>query len=172
MANVKVLSLRQPWAYLLASGAKKYETRPWQPRQLRSGELYIHASEKIDFDDLELCRLSGHFKKYIPDHTNGILVQGAIIGKVNLVEIVSTESVRDSLSDEERAFGDYRDGRWAWKCEGAMLLPEPIKVKGKLSLWDYDMDNDKEIHEYEPDLMGRDANEIAEEMWNCQRNVK
>lgn len=177
MRKVKVISLKQPWAYLLAIGAKKFETRPWQPRQYRSGELFIHASEKIDFNDLELCREDPHFKKYIPKPQSGILVQGAIIGKVNLVEIVSTESIRDSLSAQERAFGDYRDGRWAWRCEDAALLFLPIKVKGKLSLWDYDMDDDEDLADRdleapEPDLMGPDNHKRAEQTWDYQHNCK
>lgn len=173
-AKVKVISLRQPWAYLYAIGAKKYETRDWQAKH--RGELYIHASAKVLFSDLELCRDSEHFRKYIPDHTNGILVQGAIIGKVTLTDIVTTESIRESLSAEERAFGDYGDGRYAWKGEGAMLLPKPIPVSGKLSIWEYDMDITEELEEYqepgEPDLMGRDYREDAEGMWDIQRNLK
>jgi hypothetical protein len=47
MAKVKVISLKQPWAYLFAIGAKKFETRGWQPRYHTSGELFIHASGKI-----------------------------------------------------------------------------------------------------------------------------
>lgn len=174
MAKVKVISLLQPWAYLFATGAKKFETRPWQTKH--RGELYIHASAKVHFSDLELCRDSEHFARYIPDHTNGILAQGAIIGKVNLIDIVTTESIRESLSAEERAFGDYRDGRYAWKCEGAMLLPEPIPAKGKLSIWDFDMDDTEELEDYpendEPDLDGPSASEIAERQYNIQRNLK
>lgn len=174
MANVKVISLIQPWAYLFAIGAKKFETRSWQTKY--RGELYIHASAKVHFSDLELCRDSEHFRKYIPDHTNGILVQGAIIGKVTLIDIVKTETIRESLSVEERAFGDYRDGRYAWKCEGAILLPEPIPAKGKLSIWDFDMDDTEELEDYpekdEPDLNGPSAYEEAERMHRIQRDLK
>lgn len=149
MPKVKVISLRQPWAYLFAIGAKKYETRDWASRKYPSGELFIHASEKISFHDLELCRESEHFKKYIPDPSNGILVQGAIIGKCNLMEIVTTENIRGTLSKEELAFGDYRDGRYAWRTEGNILFLHPIKVKGKLSVWDYDMDLLEDLEELE-----------------------
>jgi hypothetical protein len=139
MKKIKVISLRQPWAYLFAIGAKKFETRDWQPRQYTKGELFVHASDKIDFSDLELCYQNEHFKKFIPDPSSGILVQGAIIGKVNLVEVVTTESIRDVISKQERDFGNYMDGRFAWRCEDAVLFPNPIKVKGKLSIWDYEL---------------------------------
>jgi hypothetical protein len=108
-------------------------------------------------------------------------VQGAIIGKTNLVKIFTTESIRDTLSAEERAFGDYRDKRFAWQCEGATLLPNPIKVHGKLSIWDYDMDVTRELEEFDPDyigpdrykgdpdMMGENAAEFAERMAGYQR---
>lgn len=152
--KIKVISLKQPWAYLSASGAKKNETRPWKTEY--RGELYIHASAKISFWDMELCRDSPHFKKFIPNPASGILVQGAIIGKVNLTDIVTTESIRDSISEQERAFGDYNDGRYAWKTEGAMLLPEPIFCKGKLSIWEYELEDATEIVEFDPDYIGPD----------------
>lgn len=180
MAKIKVISLVQPWAYLFALGAKKFETRSWQTKY--RGELYIHSSAKFHFSDLELCRESEHFKKYIPDPSSGILVTGAIIGKVNLVDIVTTESIRETLPAEERAFGDYRDGRYAWKCEGAMLLPEPIQAKGKLSIWEYEMKD--ELEEFDPDYIGPDPEddepdlngptqgEFAERMHYYQRYLK
>lgn len=152
MGKIKVISLLQPWAYLFASGAKEYETRSWQTKH--RGELYVHAFAKFHFSDLELCYQSKHFNKYIPDPSNGILVTGAIIGKVNLVDIVPTESIRDSISEQERAFGNYSPGRFAWKCEGAMLLPEPIPAKGKLSIWEFMMKEDDD--EFDPDYLGPD----------------
>jgi hypothetical protein len=176
--KVKVISLRQPWAYLFAIGAKKFETRDWQPRSYTSGPLYIHASQKIDFNDLELCRESEHFKRYIPKPSSGILVQGAIIGVTNLIKIHTTESIRETLSEQERAFGNYGDGRFAWETANAKLLETPIKIGGKLSIWDYEMDMDEELadeeieHEPEPDLNGTDYRETSERMWDCQQNVK
>lgn len=164
MKKVKVITLKQPWAYLYAIGAKKNETRSWKT-EFR-GELFIHASAKINFSDLELCRESPHFKKYIPDPSSGILVQGAIIGKVNLTDIVRTEEILDTISSEEKAFGDYSANRYAWKGEGAVLLPNPIFLKGKLSIWDYEMEDEPEEqeHESEPDMMGPNQHEFAERM--------
>lgn len=106
----------------------------------------------------------------------GYLFRVPIIGKVNLVKIHTTESIRESLSAQERAFGDYRDGRFAWECNGAVLFPHPIKVKGKLSIWDYDIDKYEDLSEYpepiEPDMMGQDYREQSERMWHWQHNVK
>jgi hypothetical protein len=43
---MKILSIRQPWAYLITRGSKNIENRGW-PTNYR-GPVLIHASLKID----------------------------------------------------------------------------------------------------------------------------
>lgn len=46
---MKAISLWQPWASLIACGAKPYETRSWAPpRELIGQPIAIHAAKKID----------------------------------------------------------------------------------------------------------------------------
>lgn len=46
---MKAISLWQPWASLIACGAKRYETRSWAPpRELIGQSIAIHAAKKID----------------------------------------------------------------------------------------------------------------------------
>jgi hypothetical protein len=46
---MKAISLWQPWASLIACGAKPYETRSWAPpRDLIGQPIAIHAAKKID----------------------------------------------------------------------------------------------------------------------------
>lgn len=46
---MKAISLWQPWASLIACGAKPYETRSWAPpRELIGQAIAIHAAKKID----------------------------------------------------------------------------------------------------------------------------
>ena len=46
---MKAISLWQPWASLIAAGAKPYETRSWAPpRELIGQPIAIHAAKKID----------------------------------------------------------------------------------------------------------------------------
>ena len=48
---MKAISLWQPWASLIACGAKPYETRHWAPpRDLIGQTIAIHAAKKIDKD--------------------------------------------------------------------------------------------------------------------------
>ena len=46
---MKAISLWQPWASLIACGAKPFETRHWAPpRELIGESIAIHAAKKID----------------------------------------------------------------------------------------------------------------------------
>jgi ASCH domain len=45
-ANVKMLSIRQPWAYLIVHGAKDVENRVWSTKH--RGQILVHASVNID----------------------------------------------------------------------------------------------------------------------------
>src|SRR5687767_12341860 len=133
---MKALSLLQPWASLVVSGAKKIETRSWQTAY--RGPLLIHASKGKSG---ALLATEPPFKNFIPDFTK--LPFGAIIGTVELVDIVritflgcSNERL-NRLTLEERAFGDYTESRYAWLLEDAATFEKPIPCNGALQLWEY-----------------------------------
>lgn len=51
MIKLKVLTLRQPWATLVAEGIKKYEFRSWETNY--RGKVLIHAGTGIDKEDMK-----------------------------------------------------------------------------------------------------------------------
>lgn len=54
---MKAISLWQPWASLIACGAKPFETRHWAPpRELIGQTIAIHAAKKIDRDAVALAQ--------------------------------------------------------------------------------------------------------------------
>ena len=130
------LSLLQPWASLVVMGFKTIETRSW--RTPYRGPLLIHASLGRKGKVLASER---PFSKYIADFD--ALPFGAIIGQVQLDEIVPVELLFYSdaqlatLTLEEKAFGDYTKGRYAWLLSEPVLFDEPIPVKGGLGIWKY-----------------------------------
>jgi hypothetical protein len=132
---MKAISLLQPWASLVVTGFKQWETRSWNT-QFR-GRLLIHASGRRDGLARSLCTTIDLFSGRI----GGIrgfyaLPLGAIIGEVTLVSTQKTD-MPYLLSDEEFAFGDYSPGRWMWQLADPVHYVEPIPWKGGLSLWDY-----------------------------------
>ena len=124
---MKALSLTQPWASLVASGAKKVETRSWSTSY--RGPLAIHAAKGFprwarDFaEKIGLGRLLAS------------LPLGAIIAVVILVDVRRTEEIAPTLSALELLYGDYSAGRWAWMLHDVKALPQPIPYKGALGLF-------------------------------------
>ncbi|KGE19588.1 ASCH domain-containing protein [Paenibacillus wynnii] len=138
------LTIRQPWATLIALGEKEFETRSW--RTNHRGELAIHAGKKID---KAICRQEP-FKSVLLKHgyTEDNLPVGVIIAKGLLedcYEITHDGNGKGWVSGNEYAFGDYTEGRFAWKLADITPLIQPISAKGKLSLWEYpSVSNDQE----------------------------
>lgn len=133
---MRAISLHQPWATLIATGAKQYETRSWSTSY--RGPLIIHAAKQYD-EGAQRGPNRVHFIKAfldanIVDYRSQIPL-GAYLCIVDLVDVVPTESIVNSLPEQERAFGDYSPGRFAWKLENVRVLPESVPARGYQGLW-------------------------------------
>lgn len=128
MNNPKVLTLWQPWATLLAAGAKQNETRPSQTSW--RGTYLIHAAKKWDGWMKRLCYeepfLSALLDLGINDPDD--LPRGAIVGSFRVMFCVPVNEA--ILTGTERGFGDYSPGRWAWVGARHQLSPDPIPYSG------------------------------------------
>jgi len=156
----KVLTLTQPWATLVAIGAKRIETRSWYT--MFRGPLLIHAAAGLGLggrrEMIARCR-SDYFDKalesagYWPVSAIDALPYGAIVAATELrgcfrIERdprTGREVYRDArtLVDvglPEVAFGDYTPGRFAWLLTDVRRLPTPIPAKGALGLWTWEGD--------------------------------
>lgn len=131
---MRVLSVKEPFATLIASGYKCIETRSWKINY--RGELFIHASGKsIDKKYLE--------DSYISKIIDGLNMNyGNIICKVNLVDCIYMDEKfieKIKQNNKEYQLGVYEIGRYAWIIDNIELI-YPIKAKGKLNIWKYDGD--------------------------------
>jgi hypothetical protein len=137
----RAISLLQPWAWLLAAGIKRFETRSW-PTSYR-GVTYIHASKGFGKQQERLF-LSDKFQRYTNMYniTPADLVRGAIIGKATLVNVYTAEEFKSRFDAEtiarEGILGDITDGRYVWEYSGHQLFPIHEPVKGNLGIWYYD----------------------------------
>jgi hypothetical protein len=139
---MKAISLTQPWASLVACGAKRVETRSW--RSNYRGLIVIHAAKKFPLD----CRLWAEeeplvlerLRELAPELEITTLPRGAIVAVARLSNILPTTDARVETFLKsrrgEREFGDYSEGRYAWKFDDVRPLKTPIAAKGALSLWD------------------------------------
>jgi len=142
---MKTLSLTQPWASLIASGEKTFETRSWNTSY--TGPLAIHASKTFPGWAKRLCTEEKVFYDALRPHGTYLypeLTLGVVVCVTSLLYCIRTEDVRDTLSEKELAFGDYADHRWAWKL-GPILkrygMAEYPRI-GHLGLWNCDWNGD------------------------------
>lgn len=135
-ARLQVLTLRQPWAALVACGAKRYETRSWATRH--RGPLAIHASARWRAADRALLALEPWRSALGPAPGAGVdLPLGRVLAVVQLTACVPTASLAPGCP--ESVFGDFSPGRWAWRLEGVRLLEPPLPARGRLGLWSLDL---------------------------------
>lgn len=87
MAVVTVLSVKQPWAWLIVNGHKDIENRDWATKF--RGELYIHAGKKIDQDGCDWVR-----ENFTEIDLPYVFLTGGIVGKANVIDCVTAHSSR------------------------------------------------------------------------------
>lgn len=127
---MKVLTIREPWASLIINGYKEYEFRSWKTNY--RGKILIHTSSIIDKDMLD------RFKDYNLDY-----ITGAIIGEAEIVDCILVDK---EFNDDLRVKNPVVYGRsnhtetYAWKLDNIKKYDKVIYTKGKLGLWNYEME--------------------------------
>ena len=83
---MRAISIRQPYAWLVVTGKKDIENRPWNTHH--RGPLAIHAGlKRLPKNDLE--EIERTYRVRIPEEE---LRRGGIIGVVHVVDVVSHKS--------------------------------------------------------------------------------
>lgn len=134
---MKGLTLTQPWATLVALGAKRFETRSWSTGY--RGPLAIHAAKGLGPVGGKdgLWRITGTEPFQSALAGAGPLPLGLIVAVVDLVDVLPTEEALARYviaGTDEESFGDYSNGRFAWKLTN--VRPVRVPYRGALGLWD------------------------------------
>jgi len=155
--QVKVLSVKNPFAYLILQGGKDVENRTWTTDY--RGRLYIHVSgdtlpfltdepnltddyarklevfldtlaEYYSKCDIDKGTTAESFMNAVIDNPElWLLKSQSIIGYVDLVDIIQNSSSPWSI-----------EGQYHWILKNPTLLENPIRqVKGRLGLWNYNL---------------------------------
>jgi activating signal cointegrator 1 len=156
---MKAITLTQPWATLIAIGAKMIETRGWSTAH--RGRLAIHAGQGLGpvggkAGLLDLCCEEPflsvlHKAGYTAcAYAGRELPRGSIVAVCRLVDSASLTTQNGKayrwneptlswvrVPELEASFGDYSEGRYGFVLADVRALPEPIPAKGALQLWDW-----------------------------------
>ncbi len=133
---MKAISLWQPWASLIAIGAKPFETRDWAPPWSLVGQrIAIHAAKRPlkpivrDMDpavrDAIVAALTrGGYR--LPFGDPPVLPLGAV---VCTAVIVGARKVDEDFQAPD-LFGNYSLGRWIWRIKHVRRLDVPMPFRG------------------------------------------
>ena len=150
---MKAISLHEPWASLIRTGAKRWETRPWRTHY--RGKLLICAA-KGGLGKYELIHtmctwnmqgglaplvgepLDLTFKSY-PGVQRKHLNFGKAVAIVDLVDCKPTDDMTLAEIETEKHFGNFSLGRYAWKLKLIDGSFEPFPVKGAQGFFDVGM---------------------------------
>lgn len=144
---MKAISIKQPWASLIAHGIKDIENRTWKTKF--RGRIYIHASGKQagSYDELLNDLQKIEFKE---KHDKITLRKqhhfSAIIGEVDIVDCVINHSsiwaektpVKSQIKNSQLIISNEKP-IYNWVLANPILYDEPIlNIKGKLSFWEFE----------------------------------
>ena len=128
---MKVITVKQPFATLIAEGLKEYEFRTWRTKF--RGDILIHAGKGIDKKAMERYK-----------HLNLDYPSGKIIAKATITDCLYVDdNLKEELQEKDPVvyYGILqKESNWdgyGFKLENIEKI-EPIEINGKLSLWDYD----------------------------------
>ena len=134
---MKALSIKQPWASLIAHGIKDIENRTW--RTHFRGKIYIHASGKSAGNTAFL--LSNEQESFFVWNTENYktfesnLDYSAVIGEVEIIDCVINHPSIWAEKEEDLT----KKPIYNWVLANPVLYDKPIlNVKGKLSFWEFE----------------------------------
>lgn len=126
---MKVITLKQPWATLVAEGIKQYEFRSWKYNY--RGEILIHAGTGIDKDAMKKV-----------ESLNLEYPQKRIIAKVTIEDCLelNEELNKEICSSNTMVYGNKNRTGFVWKLKDVSKLNIEKIISGKQGIWNYDLD--------------------------------
>ncbi len=128
---MKCITIKQPFASLIAEGLKEYEFRTWKTNY--RGEILIHAGKTIDKKAMK------KFERYNLEYPTG-----CIIAKANLTDCIKVDDEFKKVLKEENelVYSGVLNNKdcieFGFKLENVKKIKN-IEVNGKLSLWEYNI---------------------------------
>lgn len=137
---MKVITVRQPWADLLAMGIKKVEFRSWRTHY--RGRLAIHAGQTVDVAAREhfwrILNDPASIAREIPrvlvgedlERSKGYLAhprKGVVVAVARLASCDKSEYWYEELGFSEES--------WGWVFEDVMELKHEVRITGRQGLF-------------------------------------
>ena len=125
---MKVITLKQPWASLVAYGYKEYEFRSWKLNY--RGDILIHAGLGVDKDAMEKV------KELNIDYPAKRIM--AIVTVEDCIKL-DKDTSRKINSSNPKIYGTKERDGYAWKLTNIRKLNIEDDVSGKQGIWNYEL---------------------------------
>jgi hypothetical protein len=133
--TMPAITLWQPWATMIAIGAKRVETRSWRPPARLVGQrIAIHAAvtrravHLVDEQPFRAALQRAELDGLLPDDAVPL---GAVVCTAVIERVDPVEHVAPFVDWVEIALGDYSPGRFGWRLVDVEPLREPLPWKGR-----------------------------------------
>lgn len=162
---MEAITVLEPWASLIACGAKKIETRSWATKY--RGKIAIHAGMQWDKEQKELIEKQPYCSSLLrvanPDGCGSFF--GRLKNKETLGRVIAVAELRTVLKatagifdirtgiprgavigkgttlreirGDEYTFGNYPVGGYAWILENVQSI-DPVPARGRQRIWTWD----------------------------------
>lgn len=139
--TMKALSVRQPWASLIALEHKQFETRSWAlpAAHLNSDQWFaLHAAKRWTARERD-CAVADPIgerllKAGVDLASDQPLPLGSIIALFRFGGCFMAG--RRAVGEFELAVGDYTAGRFAFEIRDVRVLAQPVLASGLLGFWE------------------------------------
>lgn len=125
---IRILVVRQPWAWAIAAGLKRYENRSWEPGKVNGvpwrGWILILAGASLKGEQDARLRMGSLVPPVIPPPD---LVRGKIVCAVRLHDVIREDSRRRDAWCEP--------GQKWWELRDLLRFPTPVHCRGQQGLF-------------------------------------
>lgn len=143
MTSMRAISLWQPFASLIAAGAKPFETRSWAPPlRLIGTRIAVHAAARkptrgeLDIIYHDVAEALGFCHWHLRVPYGAVVCTAVLSGAWQVSTCLLDRSILSSgESIKADAFGDYSLGRWCWRLTEIQPFKEPIPTRGAQGFW-------------------------------------
>jgi hypothetical protein len=156
MANLRCLTIHQPWAGAILHAGKRIENREAPPPEWLIGQvLGLHAGKKYDWAGEQV--LKGHYQVDPAAWPAAANATGAIIGVATVIGWVAPKGGR-LTNGTIRQLDEFRQDPWwespltGWILDQVVALPEPVPCRGMQGVWWADQPTIARVFEQLPQL--------------------
>ena len=128
--KIRVITLKQPWASLVANGLKIYEFR--NMNYSYRGKILIHAGKSFDKDAME------RVKDYNLDYPTA-----KILAEVEIVDCIKIDNNFYEMINKLNSpvYGNKKRTGYAWKLENINKINIDKTINGKQGIWYIDLEH-------------------------------